>query len=100
MIFGILVIIIGLAFLGWTLFRQETLSLKWNSYLTLSLAIMTVGVIFLDIFRGYKTIMVVITMLMGFFIVMKLRINIMYQVMINVLFVFIAVALIGWINAI
>lgn len=98
MILGMIVIIASLIFLSWTLVTQETLSLRWNSYLTISLAIMTFGVMFLNVFRGYKTIMVVLTMLMAFFIVMKLKINIVYQVMINVLFVFIAVALIGLIN--
>ncbi|GKQ43189.1 hypothetical protein RD055328_11120 [Companilactobacillus sp. RD055328] len=98
MIFGSIIILIGLSFIIWTLFTQEVLSMKWIVYLTLAFFIMTIGTALLNVLAGYKVVMVVLSMLMFFFIVMKLRINIIYQVAINVLMVFIAVALIALIN--
>lgn len=100
MIFGSIVIFIGLVFIIWTLFTQEVLSMQWVIFLTTSFFVMTIGTAFLPIDSGFKVVMVVLSMLMCFFIVMKIRLNIVYQISINVLLVFIAVALIALINAV
>lgn len=97
-ILGIIFIIIGIIFVIYSILKNESLSMNWLLGVTVGYAIIVIGICLLNVYVGYKNIAIILLAFLGIGTMMKTRINLIYQVLINVLFVIVAIILIALLN--
>lgn len=93
-----LLIIIGLVIVIYDVIKKQALTKDWLIGLICGYTLIVLGLCLSNIYIGYKNIAIILLAFLGIATMMKTKVNIIYQVLINVVLVVVAVSVIALLN--
>lgn len=93
-----LLIIIGLVIVIYDVIKKQALTKDWLIGLICGYTLIVLGLCLSNIYIGYKNIAIILLAFLGIATMMKTKVNIIYQVLINVVLIVVAVSIIALLN--
>lgn len=93
-----LLIVIGLVIVIYDVIKKQALSKDWLIQLICGYTLIVLGICLSNVYVGYKNIAIILLAFLGITTMMKTKVNIIYQVLINAALVIVAVSVIALLN--